>query len=134
MISSFNLASRWNLELCVESDHFVLKLLLHLVQSCLDNRDECLDAVWRFKAAIVWSFLPQVGQLIGPSAVSMISSVNNCKKKLNRIRSKREFLLVSFMIYEIKFTILQKYKFSLILYLFFSFFLFLFDSRENKYH
>lgn len=124
LISSFSLASRWNLELCVDKDHFVLKLLLHLVQSCLDNLDECLDAVWRFKAAIVCSLRPQTGQLIGPSGISMISSKHRKKKEIvqwKRMQDKVQTWILLVFFLEIK-TIYNSPKIQI------------FCSRENKYH
>lgn len=45
--------SRWNRELCVERDHFVLKFFIQMKHSCsLLWISECRDAMWRRSAFI----------------------------------------------------------------------------------
>lgn len=99
LMSSFILESRWNLELCVDSDHFVLKLLLHLVQSCLDNLDECLDAVCRFKAATVCNLRPQTGQLMGPSITSSVKLEEKKEEKKRCLKGPNVNFILLFLFF-----------------------------------
>lgn len=62
--------SRWKRELCVERDHFVLKLFMQMKHSCsLPWISECLEAMCRRSAFTDFSGLPQKLQFSGARPV-----------------------------------------------------------------